>query len=157
MSDFALNPAADFKRRYKELLDQFEDPIYIPKAEVNRLNETLRAHHVIEKANREGKKPLAELISHSVDQSIIAEVLDGVRPEEIIPVKKKKISVEEFIKENAGKEMSLNEIAEMTEMSYAHVNKVAKEMPFLLTKIQKGKYLLRNPDAERKEAKKSDN
>lgn len=156
MSDFALNPALDYKRRYKELLDQYKDPIFIPKEKVNHLNETLRAHHVIEKANREGKKPLAELISHSVDQTVITEVMDGVKPEEILPVKKKKLSVEEFIKENAGKEMSLNEIAEMTEMSYAHVNKVAKEMPFLLTKIQKGKYLLRNPDAERKEAKKSD-
>lgn len=158
MTDFVFDPAADYKRRYRELIGEYGDFIYVPKSKSHELNERLRAHYVVEKAMAEGKRPLTELISHSVDSAIISE-MEGVDGEElnkiIAPKPKIKDVIEGWIKENAGQEASLNEVCEATGATYAQVNKFVKDYPGFATKIQKGKYLLRNPDAEREEAKKS--
>jgi hypothetical protein len=158
MTDFVFDPAADYKRRYKALIEEYGDFIYIPKQKSHELNERLRAHHVVEKARAEGKRPLGELISHSIDKDIIAEMV-GIEGEDLdrvlAPKPKAKDSIGEWIKEHAGEEVSLNDVCEATGATYAQVNKFIKDNIGYATKIQKGKYLLRNPDLEREEAKKS--
>jgi len=154
------DPAADFKARFKEAAELFGGSEYIPVSNLFTLSERLRAHHVVEKAIRENVNVVKELKNHSVDKNIIAEIV-GVDPQELVEeVKPKRRTVkeqaEDWVIENAGKEVSLNEVSEATTLTYAQVNKMVKDRPDLFTKVQKGKYVLRDPKVEREKDKFSD-
>lgn len=152
------DPAADYKARFKEAADLFGGAERIPASNIFTLSERLRAHHVVEKAVRDNTSPMKELKNHSVDKTIIAEIV-GVEPEELEEENKPKRrtvkeAAEDWIIANAGKEVSLNEVSQETGLTYAQVNKMVKDRPDLFTKMQKGQYVLRDPKADR-EAEKS--
>ena len=70
-----VNPAEDYKARFKEAADLFGGAEKIPASNVFTLSERLRGHHVVEKALRDNENVLKELKNHSVDKGIIAEIV----------------------------------------------------------------------------------
>jgi hypothetical protein len=152
------DPAADYKARFKDAADLFGGAEKVPASNIFTLSERLRAHYVVEKAVRDNVSPMKELKNHSVDKTIIAEIV-GLEPEELEEENKPKRrtvkeAAEDWIIANAGKEVSLNEVSQETSLTYAQVNKMVKDRPDLFTKMQKGQYVLRDPKADR-EAEKS--
>lgn len=149
------NPAEDFKARFEQAAELFGGAEYIPASNLFLLSERLRGHHVVEKALANNENVLKELKNHSVFPEIIGEIIgEEVIVEEAKPrPKNAKSAAEAWVKENAGKTVSSNEICDATGLSYQQVNKWIKDRPDLFSKLQKGKYLLRNPDKERAEAK----
>lgn len=145
----------EFKDKYNELIAAHEgNPSLVPASDVFEIHERLRARMVIEKAKRDSLPVVKTLRDHGVDNRIIADVWQ--EQDEVVPKKNtKKVKDEAIskIKEMAGKTVSLNELAELTGLTYAQVSKIAKDRPDLMSKLKKGSYLLRNPDAERKAEK----
>lgn len=151
------DPAADYKARFKEAADLFGGSELVPTSNIFTLSERLRAHYVVEKAVRDGVNIVKELKIHSVDTNIIAEIV-GLEPEELDEeIKPKRNTVrslaEDWIIENAGKEVSLSFVSNETGLTYAQVNKMVKDRPDLFTKVQKGSYVLRDPKADREAEK----
>ena len=141
----------EFKSSYLELLEAHEFVSLIPKEELNRIGEIYRAKMVI--FSNGGIKDTRLLSQYSIPSKVI-ELICGEAPEVQRRVKNadRRRAMENFIRDNADSIVTPSELAEAGEVSYATAMKFINENPLSFIKTERGSYLIRDAEAERKAA-----
>lgn len=142
----------EYKAQYNELLAKYGSATLIPKEETAYISELLRAKWVLESNKGENNK--VQLLSRNmVPESIIKVVLNDDTLTNA-PVRKEKRTekyekILDWVKENAGKETTVYEVAEIGGVSYPTANSFIKDRVDLFRRVKKGSYIVRDPEAER--------
>jgi hypothetical protein len=141
----------EFKSSYRELLETHKSASLIPKDELNQIGEIYRAKMVI--LSNDGTKDARLLSQYSIPSKVI-ELICGEAPEIQRKVKKadRRRAMENFIRDNADSIVTPSELAEAGEVSYATAMKFINENPLAFIKTERGAYLIRDAEAERKAA-----
>jgi hypothetical protein len=139
-----------FKDRFAALAAKHGSPSAIPNDELHALNERMRAENVI---LIHGKADPGILRNYSIPLSIIEEYC-GVAPaiEAKRTYRQRKQAVEQWCRDNSGSTVTPTVIAEIGDFSEATARTFINERPDLFTKVKRGYYLVRDPQAERKQA-----
>jgi response regulator of citrate/malate metabolism len=124
--------------------------------DLNYRQELYRAQAVIAKAKKNGENVGETLREHMVPQAIVLELTGEVS--EYVPKGKRKSTgdkIAEWAKANIGAVHTLPEIADKVGVSYASVCKFVRENRAYFHKHNRGLYVVRDVEAERKAEKEA--
>lgn len=146
----------DFKEQFAALVKKHKGYDNVPRSEINRISEIMRARHVALVCAERSLGPLPRVLrDYGVSDAVIADVAGEV-PE--VERKQKRVdkykTIFDWCCENTGKETTVYEIAEVGGISYSTANNLVKDRIDYFKKVKKGLYVIRNPQAERAEEKK---
>ena len=124
--------------------------------DLHHQQETYRAQAIIAKARKNGDNVGESLREHMVSQTIVLELTGEVS--EYVPKGKRKSTgdrIKEWAKANVAGVYSLPEIAEKVGISYASVCKFVRENREYFHKHNRGLYIVRDVEAERRAEKEA--
>lgn len=138
-----------FKAAFSEAVAKYGSPSAIPAEEAHLLGERMRAEHVVA---IHGKADPQVLRSYSLPTSIILELCGEVPEVERRQTRAaKRQAAERWCGENAGTTVAPQVLAEVAGFSYSTALAFIKERPDLFTRVKRGFYLVRDPEAERRQ------
>jgi len=149
---------ADYKAKHADLSTKYGGSYKIPPSELFHLQECLRAMYVLDIARRQGSPNLAKALrEHDVMPSVIEEVT-GITPVIDRRVRRadKQRGLEQWCLDRPGQIFKVDEIAEGGQVSSAKVRTFIECRPDLFSKAGRGRYQIRNAQAERSAAKNKD-
>lgn len=144
-----------FKDSYAELLATHQEHSQIPKDDLLVIGEIYRGQMVIFANN--GDKDARLLSQYSIPSKVI-EILCGEAPEIQRKVRNsdKRRAMTDFIRTNADQIITPNDLAEAGDVSYATAIKFINENPLSFIKTERGCYLVRDPEADRRAAREAE-
>jgi len=115
--------------------------------------ERLRAHWIIDKAQRNNDDPAKSLTLHAVSRSLIEE-LAGAVPELERKVKRnKEDNIYAWASENLGRNVTVQDVVDGFKVSMPTAYKIIREHPDCFIKVSWGVYSVRDGRADREAAK----
>jgi hypothetical protein len=141
-----------YKRDFADLVKRHGGPGRIPSDEIHFIGERLRAAHVVEKYGR--LDPLL-LRDYSIPGTIIVEMCGADASAQAARKrnrKQKREAAEKWCAENVGTTVTPALLAEIAEFSEATARTFIADRPDLFTRVKRGFYLVRDPEAERASA-----
>ena len=139
-----------YKTAFRAAAKKHGSPYRIPAEEMHLLGERMRAEHVIAIHGRPDPNVLR---SYSIPGSLIEEFC-GVSITEVETKKtyrQRKAAVERWCTEHAGTTVTPTVLADVGEFSEATARTFINDRPDLFTKVKRGHYLVRDPQAERQQ------
>ena len=125
--------------------------------EISRVNEKVRALWVL-KITHGSMRPSSAMSLYMIRPDIAEEVLTEFSVLESVPAQKprrdKYSAIQEWCKENVSAHTSPKELAEIGEISYPTALKYISDHPDVFWKIGHGAYEVRDPEQDRKDARK---
>lgn len=121
----------------------------VPLSEIAVLSERVRAIEILALNNGEpGQDKI--LRQYAIPETIIKEMeIDSANG----TIKKKRVdkakTVTSWLKENVGAQITGQQLAEIGEFSYTHAMKMISDNVGIFSKIKRGLYEVRDPEAER--------
>jgi len=151
MNSTAKEIDTEYKTAYTKLLVNYGSHDSIPKDELSYIGETHRAKMVLLTV---GGAPDARVLSQYSIPNKVIEAICGETYEIQRKVRHadRRRSMETFVRENADAIVTPNELAEAGDVSYSTAMKFINENPLVFTKTERGAYLIRDVEAERKAA-----
>lgn len=144
---------AEFKAAYTKLLANYGTHSSIPKDELHYIGETHRAKMVILTVG--GTPDTRVLSQYSISNKVIKAICgETYEIQRKVKHADRRRSMENFVHENADAIVTPNELAEAGDVSYSTAMKYINENPLIFTKTERGAYLIRDVEAERKAAMK---
>ena len=123
--------------------------------EIAEAQERLRAHYIIEKAERDKLNVLDTLVTHMVSRFLIEELTGEVVVHERRVREDKSAQLHQWVRRNESKKFGTSKLVQELGVSYDTVLKIVRENPMFFTKVGRGQYEIRDGIAEREEAKKA--
>jgi hypothetical protein len=151
MNSTAKEIDTEYKTAYTKLLVNYGSHDSIPKDELSYIGETHRAKMVLLTV---GGAPDARVLSqYSIPNKVIEAICgETYEIQRKIRHADRRRSMETFVRENADAIVTPNELAEAGDVSYSTAMKFINENPLVFTKTERGAYLIRDVEAERKAA-----
>lgn len=143
----------EFVADHEELIEEYGDATSIPSDLRFLLNERVRARYCV--MTNPTWTPEQIVSYYSIDRRI-AEELFGVDKEAVSRKPKradKYDAIKKWCAENVFAEVTPNELAEVGELSYQTVLKYIADNPHTFRKIGRGKYEVRDAQADREAGK----
>ena len=142
----------EYKTTISALIAKYGTSTRVPRDEWNEATETLRLRQTINA--HEGKVTRQLLSQYMFPEFIVRKVdpdFEGFEPK--VKRSDKYDIVYKWLDENPGKQLTTQELCEITEMSYPTTLKFIDNNPHYFRKIKRGQYEVRNPQAEREAEK----
>ena len=140
-----------YKTAFRAAAAKYGSPWAIPAEETHLLAERMRAEHVVA---IHGKADPQILRGYSIPATIV-EDLCGALPD-VQPRRRsfrlRKEAVERWCVEHAGTTVTPTVLAEVGEFSEGTARTFINDRPDLFSKVKRGHYLVRDPEAERQKA-----
>jgi len=148
------NADQEYKQSFQALLNQYGTATNIPTEKIQQISEINRAKCILGRYPDE--EEVTVLRKFSVGQNVITLVTgkEVAQPSPKAKRTDKYAHIADWCKENVGTETTIYDIAEAGKVSYPTANNFVKTRPDLFTKVKKGSYIIRDPEAERALEKK---
>ena len=141
---------ARYHKQIAQLTEKYGTVLDIPKDELNRVSEVLRAEQIVCVAERDGLDPAKALRQAFVSQTTIARM--GYEPT-VSTTKRGAKALAEFVKNNIGTTVDITELSEEADCSEATVRLFIRNNRSQFAKMGPGSYQIIDVAAARQETK----